>query len=488
MPENKKQFKMAMLAYLSSSVVSIGDLRSYGRVIGVDKPTTKKKSELMEEITQILLGELSPVMQSRKGAPVKNDYVKPTVLNHINKLCADYHIFDKYDAPTPEPNLFGRLMPKKIDPTTLVFEDPNAAEWEKDTIYSGQLDTLNGLHYLLPLNGKNGRKILISDKMIAENELFDGDVVNCFAVQGQTTLVATEVLTVNGLVTKSFTRTYFDECIPCYPETPVAFADKIEKNATLKYFDWVFPIRKGQRACIISPPKAGKSQMLYDLAVAAKKNNPKTLVYVLLVGQSPESVGKFRRAFDVDKLIYTTYEDDAERQVFTAEFILRRLKRFVEHERDVILFVDSLSALARAFNETDASSGGKILAGGLESKTLQYVKRFLATARNMENGGSLTIVGSVSSNTGNPADELISSEIVSVSNLEVQLSEALATKRVYPAIDILKTKQGEGILTTPTDTLVRGKYLPKFGEEAFLRALMDNDTQEDFLNALKNNV
>ncbi len=484
MSENEQQFKMAMLAYLASSEVSIGDLRAYGRVIGVDKPTTKKKSELMEEITQILLGELQPVMQSRKGAPVKNDFVKPTVLNTINKLCADYHIFDKFEKMQPDPELFGTLFPKRKDPTMLVLEDPSASGWEKSVIYTGQLETLQGVHYLLPLDGKNGNKILISDKMIEENELREGDVVNCWAAHGKSTLVATEVLTVNELVVKTYNRSHFDEGIPCYPEEALSLAEEAENNSTLKYFDWVLPIRKGQRACIIAPPKAGKSYMLYDLAVAAQKKNAHTQVYVLLVDQSPESVGKFRRAFPQDRVIYTTYEDDADRQVFMAEFILKRLKRQVEHDKDVVLFVDSLSALARAYNETDASSGGKILSGGMESKTLQYLKRFMATARKIENGGSLTIVGTVSSHTGNPADDWIVSEMSSVCNLEVRLSETLSIKRIYPAIDPLQTKLGEGIAATQVDVLLRNTYLSGCDTEAFLSLLTESDCKESFFKKL----
>ncbi len=486
MPENEQQFKMAMQAYLSSAEVSIGDLRAYGRVIGVDKPTTKVKSELIEEITLVLLGELAPVSQSSRGAPVKNNFVKPTVLNTINQLCADYHIFDKFAKMEPHKELYGSLFPKKQAPAVLRFESPNAGQGGRDTIYSGQLQTFNGVHYLLPLNCQNGTKILISDKMIEENELREGDVVNCWAAQGQNMLVTTEVLTVNEVLVKTFDRPHFDEQIPCYPRQKIALADKTEENAALKYFDWLLPIYKGQRACIVSPPKAGKSQLLYDLAVAAKKHNsPLLQVYVLLVEQAPETIGKFRRAFDADKVIYTTYEDDVERQVFTAEFILRRLKRQVEHGKDVVLFVDSLTTLAKAYNDTEDSLGGKTLVGGLESKTLQYVKRFFASARRMEKLGSLTIVGAVSANTGNPVDDLICSELTSVANLEVRLSEALAAKRVYPALDPMQTKLGEGIVTTEADALLRGQYLTRYDTETFLTTLRESASKEELLQTLR---
>ncbi len=487
MSENERQFQMAMHAYLASAEVSIGDLRAYGRVIGVDKPTTKVKTALIEEITLVLLGELKPIPQSTRGAPVKNNFVKPTVLNTINKLCADYHIFDKYPKPEPYRNPYDVLW-KKPEPMVMRLESPEIPQFDRDPMYVGQLQKLNGVHYLLPLDCRDGNKILISEKMIEENELIEGDVVKCWTAQGQNLLVVTEVLTVNDVLIKSFDRRCYEEITPCYPKEPLVWAGKAEKNAALKYFGWVAPIYKGHRACIIAPPKAGKSQLIYDMAVAAKRRNPTVDVYVLLVEQSPEAVGKFRRVFAADKLIYTTYEDDADRQVFTAEFLMKRLKRQVEHGKDILLFVDSVSALARAYNDTDASLGGKTLAGGLESKTLQYVKRFLATARCMEQIGSLTIVGAVSSNTGNPADDLICSELTSVANFEVRLSDALAIKRIFPSIDPMQTKLGEGVTATEEDAVLRTKYLPRFGVERFVQTLQEQPTKEDFVQALQNSI
>ena len=484
MLENEKQFKTAMLAYLSSREVATNDLRVYARTIGVESPTTKKNDVLMEEITAILLGELEPVPISRHGAPVKNKVVNPAVLQKINALCEEYHIFDKYKEKQPKSdNVLPKLFPKG---TSLVFEDATEINQDESVAFCGQVSVLNGVTYILPLDAKNGKKILLADKLVEEHLLKEGDVVNCQAMQGRTTLVATQILSVNGFVAKSFTRSDFDEGIPCYPEEPLELGEVDKKS--LKYFDWVLPIRKGQRACIVAPPKAGKSQALYDLAISIGKGNSKTSVFVLLIDQSPEAVGKFRRAFENDKVVYTTYEDDAERQVFAAEFLLKRAKRFVEHGLDVVLFVDSLTSLARAYNETDESSGGKVLAGGMESKTLQYIKRFFGAARKIENGGSLTIVGAVSADTGNPADELVCSELVGVSNFEVRLSGDLAAKHVYPAIEPLKSKTGDGAPITQADQILRSKYLPKFGVESFLNLLGESKTKEDFYKALQNAV
>ena len=484
MLENEKQFKTAMLAYLSSSEVATGDLRAYGRIIGVKSPTTKKNDELREEITEILLGELEPVQISKVGAPVKNDFVKPTVLKAINQLCEDYHIFDKYKKKQPiDDNILPTIFPK-VQNAKLILEDTSSLNNET-LVFNGQLVYFNDVYYLFPLDCKNGQRILVSEKLVEDYDLREGDVVVCRARKGEKILVATEVLSINSLLAKSFTRTSFDEELPCYPNEAIEL-DGVENKLSLKYVDWVMPIQKGQRACIVASPKTGKSQMLYDLSLAAKNADSKTEVLVLLIDQAPESVGKFRRVLPNDTLVYTTYEDDAQLHVFAADFLLKRAKRLVEHGIDVVLFVDSLSSLAKAYNDTDASMGGKTLMGGIESKTLQYIKRFFGAARKLEKGGSLTIIGTIASDTGNPADDLISGELSAISNFELRLSEDLANKRMYPAIEPLRSKLDEGVLIGKKE--LYGKYLRQFGTEAFLNALFESDTQDAFLELLQNSV
>ncbi len=484
MRENEKQFKTAMLAYLSSGEVATGDLRAYARVIGVKSPTTKVNDVLKEEIVAILLGQLEAVPISSRGAPVKNKFVSPNVLNNINQLCEDYHIFDKYKKPQAiDDNILPTLFPRVQPSGTLVFEDTTVND--RTLAYDGQLVCINGVYYLFPLDCKNGNRMLVSEKTVEEHGLREGDIVTCRIMRGDKMLVATEILTVNGYLAKTFTRFNFDEELPCYPSETLSLGD-VEEKTSLKFVDWVMPLKKGSRACIVSPPKAGKTKYLLDLALATKNNNDKTMVCVLLVDQSPEEVTQFRRYFGKENLVYTTYEDDVELQVFAADFLLKRAKRQVEHGMDVVLFVDSLSSLAKAFNDTEASVGGKTLAGGLESKTLQYVKRFFGGARKMENRGSLTIVGAISCDTGNPADELICGELCSISNFELHLDGALAAKRIYPAIDPILSKVGGE--ATEEEQILRSKYLPKYGKEAFLKALVDNSTQYGLYNDIQKSL
>jgi transcription termination factor Rho len=176
--------------------------------------------------------------------------------------------------------------------------------------------------------------------------------------------------------------------------------------------------------------------------------------------------------------------------VFIAEFLLKRAKCYAECGKDVMLVVDSLNALAHAFNETDASAGGKVLAGGLESKTLQYVKRYFGAARCLEKGGSLSIFASISKDTGNPMDDLIQAELSSIANLEIALSDELAKKRIYPPIDFINTqgKLSSLLLSGEEDVLdlyIRNEYIPKHGIEKLYALLQSAATFEEFSSMIK---
>lgn len=187
--------------------------------------------------------------------------------------------------------------------------------------------------------------------------------------------------------------------------------------------------------------------------------------------------------------MYSTYDDDPDRQIFTAEFLLKRAKRYAECGHDVLLLVDSLTALAHAYNELPESAGGKVLADGLESKTLQYVKKFFGSARCLEGGGSLSILGTVSKNTGNPMDDLLHAELSAVANLEVALSEELARQRIYPAIDFANTQKRNGLSLEGDDVLldlyIRNEYIPKYGAQRLFSLMKKSASYDEFMDKLK---
>ena len=252
----------------------------------------------------------------------------------------------------------------------------------------------------------------------------------------------------------------------------------------------MLPIRKGQRGCVISAPKAGKTAVLKKLVESAQALNRRLEVFTLLVDQSHETVGEFKRISRSNSVFYSTYEDDADRQVFVADFVLKRAKRFAEMGKDVLIVIDSLNALAGAFNNTEASLGGKMLASGLESKTIHYLKKYFGAARCLEKGGSITILGAVNVGTGDPADETIARELSTLATMQLYLSEELAIKRIYPAIDFVKAfSKLEGYPqdeeSRECEFLLRNKVLPAVGAEGVIKLLRETDNKEDFMQAIK---
>ena len=408
-------------------------LEAVGRDVGVSWPTTKKKNELIDHIIWIYTGKLAPIPVSNQGAPVKNSYYDPKIKQTLDDLRARYLI----EPQTPKSVVAERQE--------WVFESPDYAEIERqnpyqNTVYRGQAAVLNGVFYLLPLHCReNGERLVVPDRLIGKYALKEGDIVSCYAGKSDSVYVATDILTINGKQPSDIRRGAFEDAV--YATEPIRFFDKDRFTSnTAKCLDWLTPICKGQRACLISPPKAGKTRFLREAAAAASKLNPDLDVFVLCVGQAPEEIGGFRSLVARENLIYSTYEDDPERQVFTADFIMKRARSYAECGRNVLLLVDSFNALARAYNDTELSDGGKTLTGGLESKTLQYLKKYLGGARRLQNGGSLTVLGALSEGTGNPMDDFIAVELCAISNLEIRLCESLAVKRLYPALDIKKSR------------------------------------------------
>ncbi len=482
--ENLKAYKEACKQYLRT--LGINDLRNYSRELGVAVPTKKTKEVQIEEVVAILCGELAPITKSNRGAPIKNDTVDQRILTRMTEIKEAYEDKDEEaffveDSVSDYKERLRNFREKRLDVWRL--EDPECAArtaYLSDRIYRGQFQIFNEVGYLLPLDGRDRRaeRIIIPPELAQKYDLREGDVVSCRAGKGEKALVVAQILTVNGLVEKR-ERLAFDEAFACYPSEKIAFSkDGKNDSATLKYLDWLLPIAKGQRGCVISAPKAGKSTLLYQIAATASDLNKDVHTFVLLLDQSPELIGQFSRTVPIDNFVYTTYEDEADRHVFAAEFLLQRAKRYAEYGRHVLLVVDSLSKLAHAYNETEDSAGGKTLAGGLERNTLHYIKRYLGSARCMEGGGSLTIVGGVASSTGDPADELICNELVSISNWELRLDEILAAKRVFPALDHFNSRGF--IQNGETDTVLQEEVLKKHGKEWLVRTLSKAHSADDF--------
>ncbi|HBN31339.1 MAG TPA: transcription termination factor Rho, partial [Rhodobacteraceae bacterium] len=234
-------------------------------------------------------------------------------------------------------------------------------------------------------------------------------------------------------------KVHFDNLTPLYPDERLIMEieDPTIKDKTARVIDLVAPIGKGQRGLIVAPPRTGKTVILQNIAHSIAKNHPECYLIVLLIDERPEEVTDMQRSVK-GEVISSTFDEPATRHVAVAEMVIEKAKRLVEHKRDVVILLDSITRLGRAFN-TVVPSSGKVLTGGVDANALQRPKRFFGAARNIEEGGSLTIIATALIETGSRMDEVIFEEFKGTGNSELVLDRKIADKRVFPAIDILKS-------------------------------------------------
>ncbi len=248
-------------------------------------------------------------------------------------------------------------------------------------------------------------------------------------------------------------RINFDNLTPLYPDRKINLEidDPTKKSNTQRIIELVAPIGFGQRALIVAPPRTGKTVMLQDIAHSIAENHPDAYLIVLLIDERPEEVTDMARSVK-GEVISSTFDEPAARHVQVAEMVMEKAKRLVEHKRDVIVLLDSITRLARAYN-TVVPSSGKVLTGGVDANALQRPKRFFGAARNIEQGGSLTIIATALVDTGSRMDEVIFEEFKGTGNAEIVLDRKISDKRVYPAIDIQKSGTRKEELLVGKDNL-----------------------------------
>ena len=274
----------------------------------------------------------------------------------------------------------------------------------------------------------------------------------------------------------------FDNLTPLYPDRKVMLESDSD-NYSVRIMDLLTPIGFGQRGLIVSPPRSGKTMLLQSIANSVSANHKDIVLFVLLIDERPEEVTDMERSVD-GEVISSTFDEPAERHVQVAEMVIEKAKRLVEHKKDVVILLDSVTRLARAYNSVIPPSG-KILSGGVDSNALQRPKRFFGAARNIEEGGSLTIMATALVDTGSRMDEVIFEEFKGTGNMEIQLDRRLADKRVFPAIDIKKSGTRKEELLLSKETLNRVWILRKL-----LSSLNPVDSLEfllDKMNGTKDN-
>ena len=285
--------------------------------------------------------------------------------------------------------------------------------------------------------------IYISPSQIRKFSLRTGDTVEGYIrgpKEGERYFALVKVNSINFEDPKNMqTKVHFDNLTPLYPDEALTMEilDAEKKDLSDRIIDIVAPLGKGQRAMIVSPPRTGKTVLLQNIANSITKNQPECYLIVLLIDERPEEVTDMQRTVN-GEVVSSTFDEPATRHVAVSEMVMEKAKRLVEHGRDVVILLDSITRLGRAFN-TVVPSSGKVLTGGVDANALQRPKRFFGAARNIEEGGSLTIISTALIDTGSRMDEVIFEEFKGTGNSEVVLDRKMADKRVFPAIDIMKS-------------------------------------------------
>jgi transcription termination factor Rho len=339
--------------------------------------------------------------------------------------------------------------------------------------------------------------IYVSPDMIRKHSLRTGDTVHGLMKEPndqERYFMLTSVETINfEEPERAKHKVAFENLTPLYPDERLNMEVKSEthnKDRSARIIDLVSPIGKGQRSLIVAPPRTGKTVLLQNIANSIEKNHPECYLIVLLIDERPEEVTDMQRSVK-GEVVSSTFDEPATRHVAVSEMVIEKAKRLVEHKRDVVILLDSITRLGRAFNTTVPSSG-KVLTGGVDANALQRPKRFFGAARNIEEGGSLTIIATALIDTGSRMDEVIFEEFKGTGNSEIVLDRKVADKRVFPAMDILKSgTRKEELLVNKVDltkTYVLRRILNPMGTtdaiEFLIGKLKQTKTNEDFFDSM----
>ena len=338
--------------------------------------------------------------------------------------------------------------------------------------------------------------IYVSPSQIRKFSLKTGDTVEGYIrgpKEGERYFALVKVNSINfEEPKKARTKVHFDNLTPLYPESPFVMevVEKDKKDLSDRVIDIVSPLGKGQRALIVSPPRTGKTVLLQNIANSITKNHPECYLIVLLIDERPEEVTDMQRSVD-GEVVSSTFDEPASRHVQVSEMVMEKAKRLVEHGKDVVILLDSITRLGRAYNAVVPSSG-KVLTGGVDANALQRPKRFFGAARNIEEGGSLTIISTALIDTGSRMDEVIFEEFKGTGNSEIVLDRKIADKRVYPAIDIMKSGTRKEELLIENEQLqkiyVLRRILDPMGTTDAIEFLIDKlsqtKTNDDFYDSM----
>ena len=398
-------------------------------------------------------------------------------------------------AKAEEPTIVPPAEPQEPEESTSDFTMPNLGE---NVIAMGTLECApDGYGFLRSADYNylsSPDDIYVSKEQVRQYGLKPGDTVECSIrvnPQPDKFFPMEKVIRINGLDPElAKKRIAFENLIPLFPDQKFKLCTGHNDSLSVRMIDLFSPIGKGQRGLIVAQPKTGKTVLLKELANAILNNNPEVYMIVLLIDERPEEVTDMSRSVNAE-VIASTFDEPAENHVKVANIVHEKAKRLVESGHDVVILLDSITRLARAYN-TVAPSSGKVLSGGVEAQALHKPKRFFGAALNIENGGSLTIIATALTETGSKMDDLIFEEFKGTGNMELQLDRKLANKRIFPAVDIPASSTRRDDLLLPADVLSRMWQIRKMlsdmnGQEAMekLKSYMERtEDNDEFLLAV----
>lgn len=456
--------------------ISIVDLRKVAKEEFFIRPKNTKKAELIDQI----LERQKQLVDDKKAAIAdKNESENPIARPERKRV--------DYPEVKFSPNNRGpRQGTLRFDSGYSKPEKDNAGANEVKTavevkqpvieVRQGVVDTYQDFAFMRTENyevGPRERDAHINKNIIKQYGLRKGDWIKaeCNVAPGNNAPPVVKVLEINGIAPEKVgKRPHFEQLTPIYPEERYKLESAGSKSDfAIRAIDLVAPIGKGQRAMIVSPPKAGKTTLLKKIAGCIHKNYPTAYIMVLLIDERPEEVTDMKRFMPTGEVVYSTFDKPPEHHTKAAELVLERAKRIVELGGDVVIIMDSLTRLARAYNLTITPTG-RTLSGGIDPAALHDPKRFFGAARNIENGGSLTIIATALVDTGSRMDDVIYEEFKGTGNMEIHLDRKLSEKRIFPAIDLARSG------TRREELLLSQKELE--GIWAIRRLLSTGDTAE----------
>ena len=462
--------------------MKIVELREYAKNLGLKGVSKLKKQELIEAVSDFTENEKENKTVEKQSETSNRETQEKNVSEKDVRNNSRPGGENKNDKPAVQP----------VKNEVIEYSDPV----RRTNLMSGVLEVLeDGYGFLRSDNYQSGPDdVYVPQAQIRRFRLKTGDYIvgnTRMQHEGEKYQALLYVQSVNGdKVDVSIRRKAFEDLTPIYPRERLKL-ETVKTDYSMRIIDLIAPVGKGQRGIIIAPPKAGKTTLLKNIANSITQNNPDVSLIVLLIDERPEEVTDMQRSIKGD-VIYSTFDEEPQNHTKVAEIVLERAKRLVEHKKDVVILLDSITRLARAYNLTIAPTG-RTLSGGLDPGALYKPKRFFGAARNIEGGGSLTILGTALIETGSRMDDVIYEEFKGTGNMEVHLDRKLQERRVFPAIDIAKsgTRKEELLLSQREKEAVWRIRRALVGQntadvtETILRYIVGSQNNDEFISVIE---